>query len=81
MKHQERHEQASPPERFVYSIWGLPLKVCSFYFSFFREDIFFTNKVHGEQRWWPCFGAAPGFCRWLCILWLLFFFSHYVSVA
>ncbi len=43
------------------------LKVCYFYFLFFREDISVTNKVDGEQRWWPHFGAAPGFCRWLCI--------------
>ncbi len=26
-------------------------------------------------------GAAPGFCRWLCIIWLLVFFHHYVSVV
>ncbi len=43
------------------------LKVCHFYFLFFREDISVTNKVDGKQRWWPHFGAAPGFCRWLCI--------------
>ncbi len=36
----------------MYSIWGLPLKVCYFYFLFFREDISVTNKVDGEQRWW-----------------------------
>ncbi len=41
------------------------LKVCYFYFLFFREDISVANKVDGEQRWWPRFGAAPGFCRWL----------------
>ncbi len=57
------------------------LKVCHFYFLFFREDISVTYKVDGEQRWWPRFGEAPGFCRWLCILWLLVFFPHYVSVA
>ncbi len=27
------------------------LKVCHFYFLFFREDISVTNKVDGEQRW------------------------------
>ncbi len=26
-------------------------------------------------RWWPHFGAAHGFCRWLCTLWLLVYFS------
>ncbi len=36
------------------------LKVRHFYFLFFREDISVTNKMEGEQRWWPCFGAAPG---------------------
>ncbi len=50
MKHQERHEVCI-------------LKVCQFYFLFFREDISVTDKVDGEQRWWPRFGAAPGFCR------------------
>ncbi len=51
------------------------LKGCYFYFLFFIEDISITYKVDGEQRWWPRFGAAPGFCRWLCILWLFVFFS------
>ncbi len=37
-----------------------PLKVCYFYFLFYREDISVTYKVDGEQSWWPCFGAAPG---------------------
>ncbi len=57
------------------------LKVCYFYFLSFREDISVTNKVDGEQRWWTRFGAVSGFCRYLCILWLLVFFLHYVSVA
>ncbi len=44
------------------------LKVCYFYFLFSREDISVTYKVDGEQRWWPGFGAAPGFRRWLYYL-------------
>ncbi len=63
----------------LYGVWLL--KVCHFYFLFFREDISVTNKVDGEHSWWPRFGAAPGFCRWLWILWLLVFFHHYVSVV
>ncbi len=64
-----------------FAYMGFDLKVCHFYFLFFREDISVTNKEDGEQRWWSRFGAAPGFYRWLCILWLLVFFPHYVSVA
>ncbi len=89
MKHQERHEHASHQRLIIHGkrttvlrglciLYGVCLlKVCHFYFLFFREDISVTNKVDGEQRW-PRFGAAPGFCRWL---WLFVFFPHYVSVA
>ncbi len=50
------------------------LKVCLFYFLFFREHISVTYKVDGEQS----FGAAPAFCRWLyslaaCLFPLLYF--------
>ncbi len=31
------------------------LKVCYFYFLFFREDMSVTYKVDDEQRWWPRF--------------------------
>ncbi len=44
-----------------YEVWLL--KMCYFYFLFFREDISVTYKVDGEQRWWSCFGAAPGFLQ------------------
>ncbi len=73
MKHQERHERTTMVLRDLCILYEVCfLKVCYLYL-FFREDISVTYKVDGEQRWWPHFGAAPGFYRWLCILLLLVF--------
>ncbi len=38
------------------------LKVWYFFFLSFK-NISVPNKVDGEQRGWPRFGAASGFCR------------------
>ncbi len=44
---------------YIYIVYEVCLlKVCHFYFLFFREDISVTNNVNDEQRWWPRFGVA-----------------------
>ncbi len=59
----------------MYSIWGLPFKVCHFYFLFFREDISVTNKVDvskgGGHVLEQHLGFADGYVSFSPIMFLL----------